>query len=153
MILSAQSIRRRGIITPFVERSSVRGMTFGLGPAGYDIRAAEDIRLSPGQFALGSSMEHFDIPNDLSMIIHDKSTWARRGLFVQNTVAEPGWKGFLTLEYTHGGNLEDIWIYRGDPIAQVIFHVLDEPTEIPYKGKYQDQEAGPQPARVSSDAK
>jgi dCTP deaminase len=26
-------------------------------------------------------------------IVHDKSTWARRGLVVQNTVIEPGWHG------------------------------------------------------------
>ena len=31
-------------------------------------------------------------------IVHDKSTWARRGLVVQNTVIEPGWHGYLTIE-------------------------------------------------------
>jgi dCTP deaminase len=30
-------------------------------------------------------------------------------------------------------------ISAGDPIGQMIFHVLDEPTEQPYSGKYQDQ--------------
>ena len=37
-------------------------------------------------------------------------------------------------------------VYRGMPIAQVIFHVLDQPAENPYDGKYQDQIAGPQMA-------
>jgi deoxycytidine triphosphate deaminase len=32
-------------------------------------------------------------------------------------------------------------------VAQVIFHFLDEATEQPYRGKYQDQEYGPQEAR------
>jgi hypothetical protein len=36
---------------------------------------------------------------------------------------------------------------RGDPIAQIVFHRLDEPTVSPYRGKYQDQAQGPQKAR------
>lgn len=147
MILSAQSIRKRGIITPFYERTlSLNGMTYGLGPAGYDIRAAEDVILYPKDFVLGSSIEHFDIPNDISVMIHDKSSWARKGLDVKNTVAEPGWRGFLTLEYTNNHVTDIIRIKRGNPIAQIVFHMLDEPTDHPYRGKYQDQPAGPQSA-------
>jgi hypothetical protein len=37
-------------------------------------------------------------------------------------------------------------LIRGCPIAQIIFHILDEPTEAPYEGKYQDQRSGPVPA-------
>ena len=40
-------------------------------------------------------------------------------------------------------------IRAGDPIAQIIFFGLESPTEIPYEGKYQDREAGPQRARTS----
>jgi dCTP deaminase len=37
-------------------------------------------------------------------IVHDKSTWARRGLVVQNTVIEPGWHGYqTTIELTNHG--------------------------------------------------
>jgi dCTP deaminase len=135
-------------------------MTFGLGPAGYDIRAAEDVDIPPGGFVLGSSFEQFDMPLDMLGVVHDKSSWARKGLCVQNTVIEPGWRGFLTLEYTnHLPDCPEVdrcpagwpwnWIHikQGDPIAQIIFHMLDEPTVQPYEGKYQDQEAGPQKAR------
>lgn len=150
MILSAQSIRKRQIISPFHERSVSHGMTYGLGPAGYDIRVAETLEILPGCFALASSIEHFDMPNDLLARVTDKSTWARRGLAVQNTVIEPGWRGFLTLELTnHGSRL--ITIQRGMPIAQILFERLDEPTELPYRGRYQDQAAGPQPARLHAE--
>ena len=38
MILSGQSIRDRALVHPCCERSKACGMTYGLGPAGYDIR-------------------------------------------------------------------------------------------------------------------
>lgn len=102
--------------------------------------------LKPGEFALASAVEEFQMPDDLLGVVHDKSSWARRGLTLQNTVIEPGWRGFLTLELTnHGKDL--LWLHRGVGICQVIFHVLDEPTYHPYNGKYQDQQAGPQEAR------
>ena len=151
-ILSAQYIRRRRIFTPFHERTVAHGMTFGLGPAGYDVRIAEDMHLRPGDFALASTMEHFAIPDDVLAIVHDKSTWARRGLCVQNTVAEPGWRGFLTLELTNHG-AGTITIRTGMPIAQIVLHRLDEPTEQPYAGKYQDQRAGSVPAILSGQDK
>lgn len=154
MILSAQSIRKRtGMITPFCERTTLYGLTFGLGPAGYDVRVEFDRRgcvarkvLHPGDFVLASTIERFKLPPDLLARVCDKSSWARHGLAVQNTVLEPGWEGWLTLELTnHSG--ESLTLLRGAPIAQVIFEQLDEPTEISYAGKYQDQDRGPQVAR------
>lgn len=154
MILSGQSIRKRGIFTPFCERSKQNGMSFGLSVAGYDVRInadkpGVDMVLQPGESALSSTLEHFEMPNDLLGVVHDKSTWARRGLAVQNTVIEPGWRGYLTLELTNHGS-ETLVIRDGDPIAQIILHVLDEPAEKPYDGKYQDQDKGPQEARFES---
>ena len=36
-----------------------------------------------------------------------------------------------------------LMINAGDPIAQVVFQRLDEPTVLPYDGKYQDAPPGP----------
>jgi dCTP deaminase len=142
MILSAQSIRlRKGIFTPFCERSKSSGMTYGLGPAGYDVRIAEDVGIRAGQAVLASTLEHFDIPNDILGKVADKSTWARKFLAVQNTIIEPGWRGYLTLELSNHGR-EYIEIERGTPIAQIILQLLDQPTDQPYDGKYQDQKRG-----------
>lgn len=151
MILSAQTIRQYSqrllnpLVEPFYERTVQNGKTFGLGPAGYDIRAAESIHLNPGQFDLGSAMERLIIPTNVLAYVKDKSSWARKGLCVQNTVIEPGWEGYLTLEYTNHSE-GSILIVEGDPIAQIVFHYLDQPTDQPYNGKYQDQQAGPQHA-------
>lgn len=127
------------------------GTSFGLGEAGYDIRIKQEIHFSTlmdrrivysgaeassGRFALASAMDEFCMPDDLVGIVHDKSTWARRGLSVFNTVVEPGWEGFLTLELVYHGEGELI-IPAGSGIAQVIFHRTSQPAQ--YKGKYQGQ--------------
>jgi dCTP deaminase len=90
------------------------------------------------------------MPNNVVGIVHDKSSLARQGIAVQNTVAEPGWRGYLTLEITNH-YVNKILLLKGDAIAQVVFHFLDEPTELIYDGKYQDQQRGPQEARNESD--
>lgn len=147
-VLSGQTIRKLGLIHPLVDRQQdpASGCSFGLSACGYDVRLDQDIQLSPGQFILASTLEEFRMHNDVVGIVHDKSTWARRGIAVQNTVIEPGWRGFLTLELTNHGT-EPIFLGYGTPVAQIIFHRLDEPTERPYEGKYQNQERGPVAAR------
>lgn len=143
MILPSQHIRARiGMVTPFAERTIANGMSYGVGPAGYDVRIREMLYLPPGGFSLASTVESFDIPSDVIAKVHDKSTWARRGIALQNTIAEPGWRGVLTLEITNHGR-SPVSIDAGSPIAQIVFHLLAERTSDPYDGKYQDQPAGP----------
>ena len=147
MILPAQKIRMIKPIVPFEERTvHESGMSWGLSHAGYDVRIAEDLTLLPGSFALGSTVEKFQMPSDVLAMVHDKSSWARQGLSLFNTVIEPGWYGYLTLELVnHSNNV--LRIKSGQPIAQIVFMRLTEPTESPYSGKYQNQESGPQPWR------
>lgn len=152
MVLSGQKIKSLDILTPFEERSKFADLTYGCGPAGYDVRVEFDIAgqqeemiLFPNDFRLASTIERFTMPGDVIGIVHDKSTWARRGLTVQNTVIEPGWEGWLTLELTNHSK-EPITLLRGMPIAQVLFHyVIGE--VIQYDGKYHNQRRGPVEAR------
>lgn len=154
MILSAQTLRARSsgpepLLSPFIDRERVKGTSAGLSPAGYDLRLVlpddkEEHWLAPREFLLCATLERFHMPKDLLGLVHDKSTWARRGLSVFNTVIEPGWRGFLTLELVnHGQN--SIHLQAGQGIAQVVFHLLDHPTAEPYPddAKYQDQGYGP----------
>jgi dCTP deaminase len=152
--LSGQTIRSLGILSPCLSRrSTVDTLTGGLGPAGYDLSLDwgpeamdADWFLAPGQFRLGATLERFTMPNNVIGMVCDKSSWARRGLSLFNTVIEPGWRGYLTLEMVNHSK-QPLFLRQGTPIAQVVFHYLDEPAEQPYNGKYQDQAQGPQEAR------
>ena len=93
MILSQQSILEEKPIYNMVDRNKYCGVSYGVSSAGYDVRIAQDVLLWPGRFVLASTIEKFCMPDDLIGIVHDKSTWARRGVAVQNTVIEPGWNG------------------------------------------------------------
>lgn len=148
-VLSSQTIRHLcrtdNLVYPFCERTVSGVKTFGLSSCGYDVRVAQTLTLWPKCMHLASTVERFTVPNYLKAGVHDKSSWARRGISVKNTVIEPGWCGYLTLEIVN-----DTWLpislRAGMPIAQVIFVMLDVPTSQQYRGKYQDQSPGPQPA-------
>ncbi len=141
MILSGASIRRLVGIDPFFERTKNHGMSYGLGPAGYDVRVGQYIDLMPGGFALASVVEHLTMPLNVIGIVHDRSTLARMGLALQNTVIEPGWRGYLTLEISNHGR-ERVRLPAGSPIAQILFYMVDQDC-VPYDGKYQDQRPAP----------
>jgi dCTP deaminase len=166
-VLSAQTIRRLEPLAPLLPRTQhpESGCSFGLSSCGYDIRLDQDVELRPGEFKLASTLERFQMPPNVVGIVHDKSTWIRRGLCVFNTVIEPGWYGYLTLELKNvnpetefhlprpgtlgmlKNNAPVIKMIAGTPVAQVIFSFLDETTEQAYEGKYQDQQRGPVEAK------
>ena len=107
-------------------------------------KIASNVSKTIGRFVLASAMEEFDMPDDLVGVVHDKSTWARQGVSVFNTVIEPGFKGGLTLEIVFHGN-EPIHIPAGAGIAQVLFHKVQENAQ--YNGKYQNQSSDPVPSK------
>lgn len=175
MILSAQSIRTKctydhnptyNMVRPFHERTEVvwrdgkwskpyaldaydkkvKRFSYGLSSCGYDVRIAESMWLWPLFGRLASTIEKFVMPKGIMAEVKDKSSWARRFVTVQNTVIEPGWRGTLTLELTNHRPWPR-FIRAGTPIAQIVFKRLDYDTDQPYRGKYQDQAEGPQPAR------
>lgn len=146
MLINGNSLLESWPLKPMLaSKQRFKGISFGLTEAGYDIRIKQSLTLSPNnRFMLASTVEEFNMPNDLVAVVHDKSTWARKGLSVFNTVIEPGWKGFLTLELVYHGN-ETLCIEEGSGIAQVLFHQLEESAA--YNGKYQNQEDKPIEAR------
>lgn len=156
-VLSYQSIKARGIFSPFCERTvHGTGMTYGCGAASYDVRVAELIKLPQNTVVLASTMEEFTMPDDVCGVVHDKSSLARIGLLVQNTFIDPGWRGFLTLELSYhvlhgqgwGQGSPFLIMEPGTPVAQIVLHQLDEPTQQPYRGRYQNQPAGPQGSKL-----
>lgn len=126
------------------EKGIFNGMSYGLSCAGYDVRIKQDVTLPPGAFALASIMEYMEIPTDLAAELKDKSSMARQGLSVFNTIIEPGWKGWLTVELANQSK-EIIFIPQGSPIGQVVFKQMSGHARKPYQGKYQNQANEPVP--------
>ncbi len=152
-MLSDRAIRARLhlndglIISPFCERAIAHGRSYGLAAASYDVRLAQDIWLWPFWGRLGSIIEYLSFPADISGEVKDKSSNARKFILVQNTFIDPGWRGYLTVELTRLLPWP-IKLRAGTPIAQIVFHQLDQPSGHPYRGKYLNQKAAPQKALV-----
>jgi len=99
--------------------------------------------IKPGHFILGTSVEKFNMPDDVIAQVTDKSSWARCGIAVQNTIIEPGWTNAnLTLEITNHNSFPVRLYFNNCGIAQIIFHRLSDKPSTVYrerKGKYQNQ--------------
>ena len=146
--------------------------SYGLGSMGYDLRLGEnflvhqphkaavldprDIEkdlfkkvvrkdyflLQPHSQVLAETVERFNMPDDILAEVLGKSTYARLGLLVNATPAEPTWRGILTLELANLSPLP-IKLYVGSGIAQVLFFRGKRPgrtyDEKESGGVYQDQ--------------
>ena len=126
------------LITPFAERGVIHGRSYGLSACSYDLRSAGDILLPVGQGRLAVTVERFSMPHNVCGQVLDKSSHARVFVSAFNTHLDPGWEGYLTVELVNFGREAVEW-RAGDPLCQVRFDWLDEPTELPYGGKYQHQ--------------
>ena len=94
--------------------------------------------IKPGEFILAHTEETFNFPPNITGVVKDKSTYARLGLSVQNTVLEAGWSGQITIEISNHGP-EIVRLHVGLGIAQILFVHNPKPADNPYTGKYQDQ--------------
>lgn len=100
-------------------------------------------------YVLGSSLEYLRIPRFLKARCIGKSTYARAGIIVNTTPAEPEWEGHLTIEISNSSPCPAV-VYVGEGIAQLEFEVFNGVVEQSYadkKGKYQGQ-TGVTPPRV-----
>lgn len=106
----------------------------------------EVFHLHPGQFALATTMESVELPNDLVAQVMGKSSLGRWGLMVHATAGfvDPGFRGQITLELSNVATVP-IALRPWMLIAQLAFTKLDRPAERPYGSPglgshYQDQE-------------
>ena len=152
------------LIVPF-STEKVGSPSYGLSSHGYDIRLGTSFlevpkkaRIVPGQdklphkpievendgvyylrpggFVLGCSYEEMALPPYITGLIKDKSSYARLGVCVQNTVLEAGWEGIITLEISNHGPA-GVYLLPGKGIAQVLFFRSESGCDTPYSGKYQ----------------
>lgn len=95
--------------------------------------------LLPNQFVLATTMEYFDLPNNLTAFVEGRSSLGRMGLFIQNAGwVDPGFKGEITLEL-YNANRCAIELKAGRRVGQLVFAKMDDAALNPYNGKYQGQ--------------
>ena len=77
--------------------------------------------LLPNQFVLATTMEYFDLPDDLTAFVEGRSSLGRMGLFIQNAGwVDPGFKGEITLEL-YNANRCAIELKAGRRVGQLVF--------------------------------
>ena len=116
--------------------------------------------LHPGEFVLGSTLEHIEVPADLVARLEGKSSLGRIGLLIHSTAGyvDPGWKGHLTLELSNVSKLP-ITLYHRMRIGQISFLQLTTPADVLYGSaelgsKYQgDQDPTPSKAHLDFDGR
>ncbi len=97
--------------------------------------------IPPNSFALARTVEYFRIPKDILVICVGKSTYARCGIIVNVTPLEPGWEGYVTLEFSNTTPLP-AKIYAFEGACQFLFFKGDQVCETSYaerSGKYMNQ--------------
>ena len=164
-------VDKEKMIDPFEPNQNSNGkVSFGLSSYGYDARVADEFRIftnvnnaiidpkdfssdsfverssssciiPPNSFVLARTIEYFKIPRDILVICLGKSTYARCGIIVNVTPLEPGWEGYVTLEFSNTSPLP-AKIYANEGACQFLFFKGDAPPELSYadrKGKYMNQ--------------
>lgn len=95
--------------------------------------------LLPNQFVLATTMEYFELPDNLTAFVEGRSSLGRMGLFIQNAGwVDPGFKGEITLEL-YNANRCAIELRAGRRVGQLVFAKMDASALNPYNGKYQGQ--------------
>ena len=164
-------VKNHKMIRPFVSKQvRKRKISYGLSSYGYDARVSDDFKIftnvnsavvdpknfrnesfvsrkskvcviPPNSFALARTVEYFKIPENVMVICLGKSTYARCGIIVNVTPLEPGWEGFVTLEFSNTTPLP-AKIYANEGACQFLFFEGNEPPTQSYadkKGKYMKQ--------------
>ena len=159
------------MINPFEENQiRDNKISYGLSSYGYDARVSNEFKIftnvnsevvdpknfkqsnfiskkvseciiPPNSFVLASTVEYFKIPNDIMVICLGKSNYGRGGIIVNVTPLEPGWEGYVTLEFSNTTPLP-AKIYANEGAAQFIFLKGNEKPEVTYAdrdGKYMKQ--------------
>lgn len=112
--------------------------------------------LHPNEFALASTIERVEVPEDLVAHVDGRSSLGRLALLIHATAGfiDPGFKGNVTIELSNVGKMP-IALYPGMRICQISFETLSSSAELPYGhpirgSKYQNQ-MGPISSRIHLD--
>ena len=115
----------------------------------------EKFIMHPGEFALGTTHEWLELPDDLVARVEGRSSLGRLALVVHATAGfiDPGFKGHITLELSNLGRVP-VALTPGMRVSQIAIYKMSSPAERPYGeargSKYQGQR-GPTASRIGQD--
>ena len=117
------------------ERTSGRFVVRSMDPK------TDSIEIFPKEMYLATSVEKFNIPDDVIGLAFLKATWTRTGLMMSPALLHPGWSGHLVLALinptSHG-----IVLYGKEGLASVMFSKIgiSHANYETYSNKYQGQD-------------
>lgn len=91
--------------------------------------------LEPGEVYLVSTIEEFDLPNNLSALFYPRSTLFRSGIGFGSSVLPPGYTGTMTFSLVNNYK-KSFEIEKGARFAHVVFHSVLGEVNL-YKGQWQ----------------
>ncbi len=89
-------------------------------------------------YGLGVALERLVMPDNVIAVMFGKSSYARCGIILNVTPAEPRWQGHLTLEFSNSSDT-DCKIYAEEGIGQMLFLEGDRCANTYGDRKYQNQ--------------
>lgn len=115
-----------------------------------EVEDDEAFIMQPGDFALASTKESLELPNDLLGRLEGRSSIARLGITVHSTAAvfEPGWIGTATMELSNLGRMP-VALYPGMRICAFSFQTVSSPVITQYRDKKGNKYAGQIDPRAS----
>lgn len=112
--------------------------------------------LQPGDFVLATTMESFQLPDDLIARLEGRSSLGRLGIVVHSTASifDPGWNGVVVMELGNQGRMP-VALYPGMRICALTFEELTSPAQVPYykkkAAKYVGQKT-PEASKISEES-
>ena len=115
-----------------------------------EVEGEDPFIMQPGDFALASTIESLELPDDLLGRLEGRSSIARLGITVHSTAAvfEPGWVGTATMELSNLGRMA-VALYPGMRVCSFSFETVSSPVEVPYRLKRHNKYAGQATPRAS----
>lgn len=114
-----------------------------------EVEPGDCFLLRPGQFALGSILQHVSLSDRIAAQLDGRSSVGRIGVPVHCTAGwlDPGFRGHVTLELYNQTQMP-VTLWPGMGIGQLIVSMLTTPARAPYgapglNSHYQDQGRGP----------
>ncbi len=96
----------------------------------------EPFILQPGDFVLATTIESFELPDNLLARLEGRSSLGRLGIVVHSTASifEPGWRGKVVMEMGNMGRMP-VALYPGMRVCALTFEELSSPAMVPYHKK------------------